>query len=230
MSDLEASEASIVVVNEFESPQAQVVESDGDWALHRATPNNTMRDGNSGGNAIAWRKDTWKLATEPDEFTVAWQVTLHMPVVTLQNVQTGALVTVVGVHNPASTDKQGNQAGARTHARDIELQNIAALRAAAPVPVLLAGDMNERTEAFCGFTRPGFLKSSAGGSIGSSCSPPRHGPVDWIFGTTDVTFSSQVINNGTLGRLSDHPMLSTTVTIPEHQEIKLKAPAEDDEE
>ena len=113
---LEAQGVSIVVLNEFESPQAGVFLADGDWGVHRATFNNTFRDGNGNGNAVAWRADTWKLV-DTDEFTVAWSTTLHMPVVTLQHLETGAQVTVIGVHNPASTSRQGNQSGARGSAR-----------------------------------------------------------------------------------------------------------------
>jgi hypothetical protein len=213
---LESYGASIVVLNEFESPQAGVFLSDGDWDVHRATFNNTFRDGNGSGNAIAWRTDTWKLV-DTSEFTVPWQVTLHMPVVRLENVATHAQVIVIGVHNPASTSVKGNQSGSRTVARQIELSYITDLRASMPgVPILLAGDMNERNEAFCGFTGTGVLQSSAGGSVGGSCQVPSHGPVDWIFGTLDIDFSGQIIDRGTLGSISDHPLLFGDVVFPEH--------------
>jgi murein DD-endopeptidase MepM/ murein hydrolase activator NlpD len=214
---LESGGASIVVLNEFESPQAGVFLADGDWGLHRATLNNTFRDGNGSGNAIAWRTDTWKLV-DTTEFTVPWQVTLHMPVVRLEHVATGAQVIVIGVHNPASTSVKGNQSGARTVARQMELAYIGEVREAVPgVPILLAGDMNERAEAFCGFTSTGLLHSSAGGSVGSPCRVPPHGPVDWIFGTTDLDFTGQYIDRGTLGGISDHPLLYGDVVIPEHE-------------
>ncbi|MDQ4055176.1 MAG: peptidoglycan DD-metalloendopeptidase family protein, partial [Actinomycetota bacterium] len=214
---LESYGASIVVLNEFESPQAGVLLADGDWGLHRATFNNTFRDGNGSGNAIAWRTDTWKMV-DATEFTVPWQVTLHMPVVRLEHVDTKAQVIVIGVHNPASTSVKGNQSGARTVARQIELAYITDLHAAMPgVPILFAGDMNERSEAFCGFTGTGILQSSAGGSVGGGCSVPPHGPVDWIFGTLDIDFTGQIIDRGTLGRISDHPLLFGDVVFPEHE-------------
>jgi hypothetical protein len=213
---LESSDASIVVLNEFESPQAGVFLADGDWGLHRATLNNTFRDGNGSGNAIAWRTDTWQLV-DSTEFTVPWQVTLHMPVVRLEHVDTRAQVIVIGVHNPASTSVKGNQSGARTVARQIELAYITDLHEAMPgVPILFAGDMNERSEAFCGFTGTGILQSSAGGSVGGACRVPPHGPVDWIFGTTDIDFTGQYIDRGSLGGISDHPLLFGDVFFPEH--------------
>lgn len=213
---LESYDASIVVLNEFESPQASVFANDGDWVVHRATLNNTFRDGNGSGNAVAWRADTWELV-EATEFTVPWQVTLHMPVVRLEHVDTKAQVIVIGVHNPASTPVKGNQAGSRAVARQVELAYITDLRESMPgVPIIFAGDMNERSEAFCGFTGTGILQASAGGSVGGGCRMPSHGPVDWIFGTLDLDFTGQIIDRGTLGRISDHPLLFGDVVIPEH--------------
>ena len=52
---LEAAGVDIVVLNEFESPQAAVFEGDPEWTLYRAAANNTFRDGNYNGNAIAWK-------------------------------------------------------------------------------------------------------------------------------------------------------------------------------
>ncbi|WP_232679427.1 peptidoglycan DD-metalloendopeptidase family protein [Nocardioides sp. R-C-SC26] len=214
---LEAAGVSIVVLNEFESPQASVVLADGDWGLHRATPNNVFRDGNSNGNAVAWRVDTWKLIAS-DEFTVPWSTRLHMPVVYLQHLTTGAIVGVIGIHNPASTARAGNQQGARELARGIELDWIAQHLDTYPdIPVILAGDFNERDTAFCGLTAGGLLASSAGGSVGPACSVPRHGPVDWIFGTLGVQFLSQYIDRGFLGSISDHPLVSADVLFGEHR-------------
>jgi hypothetical protein len=220
MGVIESTGISVIVLNELETPAASVIEGDRDWVLYRAAPNNTFRDGNTNGNGIAWRADKWTLVVgQAKDIIVPWSVTtLHMPVVTLRNLDTNALVTFMGVHNPASTDKQGNQSGARDVARSIELEAISSLLSASDTtPVLIAGDMNERREAFCGFTGSGLLHSSAGGSSGGSCQMPRHGPVDWIFGTHSIDFGSQYINNGTLGRLSDHPMLSVPVTIAAHE-------------
>ncbi len=216
LSVLEGSGVSVVALQEFESPQANVVLADGDWSLHRATPNNRFRSGNAGGNAIAWRRDTWSLVSG-GEFTVPWQVTLHMPTVTLRHRTTGAEITVIGVHNPASTKKQGNQQPARDRARGIELAKVRALRAGSPTtPVLLAGDMNERRTVFCGFTGGGLLASFAGGSTGGACRTPAYGGVDWIFGTRDLTLSSARVNRGTRGSISDHPLVDVQVVIPEH--------------
>jgi biotin carboxyl carrier protein len=214
---LEASGVDIVVLNEFESPQAAVFESDPEWTLYRATPNNTFRDGNSNGNAIAWKTEDWKLVEET-EFLVPYKTTLHMPVLTLENLDTGAVVRVIGVHNPASTARAGNQQGARNTAREIEIAGMQELREQDPdIPIIIAGDMNERETVFCSFTGTGFLQSSAGGSVGGGCQYPRHGPVDWIFGTLDLDFLGQDIDQSFLGRISDHPLVLADVVYPQHQ-------------
>lgn len=214
---MEAQGVSIAVLNEFESPQAGVFLADGDWGVHRATPNNVFRDGNTNGNAVAWRSDTWEMA-DSAEFTVPWSTTLHMPVVTLRHLDTGAQVVVIGVHNPASTSRQGNQGGARVMARSVEIGYMQQLREELPgVPIIFMGDMNERSEAFCAFTGTGFLASSAGGSVGSPCSVPSHGPVDWIFGSTELDFTGQFIDRSFLGRISDHPLVTGSVVYPEHE-------------
>ena len=208
---IEASGASVVVLNEFEDPAAAVVTGDGAWQLHRATPNNRFRGGNTNGNAVAWRSDTWSAVTL-EEFTVPWKVTLHMPVVTLEHRRTGARVTVVGVHNPASTRKAGNQSGARAVARRVELAQVAALRRADPsTPVVVAGDFNERSEVYCAFLGAG-LKSSAPRPAGARCRAPGHS-VDWVFGTTGLTFGGEVVDRSTLGSISDHPLITAAVSL-----------------
>ncbi len=214
LAKIEASGASVVVLNEFETPAASVVTSDGDWQLHRATPNNRFRGGSTSGNGIAWRSDTWT-AVGVGEFTVPWRVTLHMPVVTLQHRDTRARVTVIGVHNPASTAKAGNQSAARAVARRVELAQVAALRGADPsTPVIIAGDFNERSEVYCPFLGSGLLQSSAAPGAGAGgCRTPGH-TVDWIFGTRDLTFSGETADRSTLGSISDHPLLTAGVVLP----------------
>jgi hypothetical protein len=213
---VEAAGVDILVLNEFESPQAAVFESDPEWELHRGTANNTFRNGNYNGNAVAWKREDWRLVDE-SEFLVPYKTTLHMPVLTLKNLDTGALVRVIAVHNPASTPKAGNQQAARNNARAIEIAGMRELRAEDPdIPIVVAGDMNERETVFCSFAGTGFLQSSAGGSVGGACRYPRHGPVDWIFATLDLDFLGQDIDQSFLGRITDHPLVLADVVYPQH--------------
>ncbi len=218
---LEAAGVTVTTLNEFETPQANALLGDGDWSLHRATPNNTFRDGNSSGNAVAWRTDTWNLVGT-DEFTVPFKVTLHMPVVFLQHRETGAVISVIAIHNPASTKGNGNVQGARNLATGIERAWITDFQRQYPdVPTLLAGDFNDRGTAFCAITGTGLLAASAGGSVGGACRVPRHGPVDWIFGTSQLDFLGQRIDTSFKGGITDHPVVYADVAFPEHEAPEL---------
>jgi hypothetical protein len=217
LSKLERLGVTVTALNEFETPQANVFLGDGDWGVHRATPNNRFRNGNSSGNAVAWRTDTWNLVGT-DEFTVPFKVTLHMPVVFLQHRETGAIISVIAIHNPASTSKNGNVQGARNLATSIERAWITDFQQAFPeIPTILAGDFNDRRNAFCAVTGNGVLAASAGGSVGGACRAPRHGPVDWIFGTTQLDFLGQGIDKSFLGRITDHPLVYADVAFAEHE-------------
>jgi len=200
---LEASGASVVAFQEFESPAAGVVTADGDWGLFRATPNDRFRGGSTGGNAVAWRTDTWELL-DSSEFTVPYRYPLHMPVVHLKNRDIGGEVYVVGVHNPASTAKQGDQSGARAAARAEEKRQVLALEQSSGLPVIIAGDFNERGPAKCDLNASGIL--SPGGCGG-------YNGVDQIFGAGDVTLSDVTPDNRLLGGISDHPLVTAGVTI-----------------
>lgn len=211
---LESSGIEIVALNEFEGPQAAVFGADPDWDLHRATGNSPLRGGDYSGNAIAWRSDAWQLVRAEDEVIVPWQVTLHMPVLRLRNVETGRQILVMAIHNPASTKRQGNQQSARDRARGIELAAVRTLTESLDLPILVMGDMNERDAVFCHFTGAGDLEAAAGGSVGGTCRPPDYGGVDWIFGSPELVFSQFAVNRSTLGRISDHALVTSTVVVP----------------
>lgn len=209
MTHLNRSGSSIALFQEFESPQAAVVSATPGWELHRATGNSRFRTGNYSGNAIAWRTDTWELVST-SEFTVPWQVRLHMPVVQLRHRATGAAVAVVGVHNPASTALQGNQSRSRGIARAIEKQAVAAIRARTGVPVLVGGDLNERDDAICDFAGAGW---STWHQRSGGCGSWGYGGVDHVFGAGQVAFTSLSVDRSTLGSVSDHPMVTAAVTL-----------------
>lgn len=209
MGHLNATGSSIAVFQEFESPQAAVVAAAPGWQLHRGTGNSIFRGGNYSGNAIAWRSDTWELVST-SEFSVPWQVRLNMPVVQLRNLQTDAVVVVIGVHNPASTAKQGDQARSRGVARSIEKQYVGSLVRQTGLPVLLAGDMNERDDVICDFAGGGL---STWHQREGGCGSWGYGGVDHVFAAGPVSFDSLHVDRSTLGRVSDHPMVSADVTL-----------------
>lgn len=211
---LESHGVDIAVFNEFEGPQAAVVLGDSDWELLRATGNSRLRGGDFSGNAIAWRSAEWRLVGS-EEVTVPWDVTLHLPVAHLVHVDTGAAVVVMGVHNPASTQRKGNQQGARDRARAIERAAVSRLASETGDPVFLIGDMNERATVFCDFTGDGLMTTPYGAASGGGCSTPRgfHGGVDWIFGAGPLAFGGGLVDRSTKDRLSDHPLVMADVTV-----------------
>ena len=68
-----------------------------------------------------------------------------------------------------------------------------------------------RAEIFCRFTASGVFSAAAGGSGVGGCSPPSSLQVDWIFGSTGVTFDSYAVTP--TGRASDHSMVQARATL-----------------
>jgi endonuclease/exonuclease/phosphatase family metal-dependent hydrolase len=86
------------------------------------------------------------------------------------------------------------------------------------IPVIFTGDLNERATAYCLFTAEAPLHAAYGGSnTATGCAAPSIGgnvPIDWIFGTPDVTFTEPVFDRSDLVRsATDHPFYTATVTI-----------------
>ncbi|MDN5894697.1 MAG: peptidoglycan DD-metalloendopeptidase family protein, partial [Nocardioides sp.] len=196
---LNAQNVTVVGLQEMENIQAETITGTGEWEVHRATPNNRFRDGNTMFNAIAWRKDAWtKVST--DELKVRYQSRwLHLPIVTLQNTS-GETVTVMNVHNP-SNEKGGNKSQWRKRARQAELRKIKKLQSQG-ASVLLTGDMNEKRPSFCG------LVPASGGA---GCNPDRWGGVDFIFADKDLNLANWNVDQSTNGNESDHPLVTATI-------------------
>lgn len=214
MTELEASDISVVGFQEFESDQARVVVEDGDWTLMRGPTNGRFRGGGTTSNAIAWQADQWT-AVGSNHVVVPWQRTLHMPVVQLRHNATGVQMIVMSIHNPATTRSAGDQSAARDRAVQIELQAARQL-AASGLPVLLLGDFNERgARLYCPMTANQTFAAAAGGSRGGGdCNPPAYGGVDWVFGTTGVGFSGWTVDSSVRNdRLTDHPLVSAAITL-----------------
>lgn len=165
-------------------------------------------------NSIGWRTDTWQLV-EKRPFTIPY---FHghprtMPVVRLRNAATGLEAWFANFHNPADTPRWGNNQHWRTVATGKEILLANQLRASG-LPVFFTGDMNERAEIFCAITGGTDLEAAMGGSNDGSCHPPRIRFVDWIFGSSDATFSGYVEDTSPfVRRTTDHPMIVSNVRI-----------------
>jgi endonuclease/exonuclease/phosphatase family metal-dependent hydrolase len=158
---------------------------------------------------IAWRSDTWKLVqadTVPVPYFRGNRV--PMPYVLLEHKKTGQRVWAMNVHNPTSNPKRGNNARWRAVSKQIQTNLVNRLHSQTEYPVILMGDFNERAEAFCAVTSRAPMRASNGGSSEGRCRPPGDLGIDWIFGTTDLEFTSHVRTRaGLVARASDHPIV-----------------------
>jgi len=163
-------------------------------------------------NSVVWREDTWSLV---EAHTIGIPYfggdIIQMPYVLLENTLTGERVWFGNFHNPADAH------GAAQRWRNIAVGRESALAAslhADGTPVIMTGDFNDREQAFCPMTARAPMQAANGGSTGGGCNPPSHMEVDWIFGSTDFTFSGYVADSGQLVRkTTDHPFVYATATL-----------------
>lgn len=162
-------------------------------------------------NSILWRRS---------ELAVVARTTLtipyfygqprRMPVVRLRHRDTGRVVTVLNVHNPASV--RGNAASSRDQAVARERAFVTRERLRGRV-VFLVGDLNAREEAFCPLSEGGLMASANGGShVDGVCAPPPDLRIDWVLGA-DVEFDGYVVDLSSRRRqISDHPFVVASAT------------------
>lgn len=199
----------LVGFQEFEPVQARTFQSirSGSWEL--------AHDPGDPGNSLAWDTDVWravKIHTLPIPYFNG--NIRRIPVVLLKRVDRVGRMWVVNAHNPASTARFPKQEKWRYEALRRELATVDRLTSRRDVPVVLLGDFNDREIAFCRASRAG-LHASAGGSVtGSGCHPPVPTPIDWIFGTDDITFGRHVRDLTPIRtKISDHPIHVTSMRI-----------------
>ncbi|WP_395693877.1 endonuclease/exonuclease/phosphatase family protein [Nocardioides sp.] len=208
---LRAHGVSVVGLQEFQEPQYRAFESmaGGEYDVWPGVLHGTHVDVQ---NSIAWRSADWSLV-EAHTLSVPYFFghRVPMPVILLENRDSGRRVWFMNFHNPA--DAHGNAAGYRAAARAIEAAEANRLKAEAPV--VLTGDMNDRSEFACPFAAATGMHSADGVTDNGHCTLPQHTNVDWIFGTPDIEFSSFVTDFSTKDRgVSDHPMVRATLTLP----------------
>jgi murein DD-endopeptidase MepM/ murein hydrolase activator NlpD len=137
-----------------------------------------------------------------------------MPIVRLEDLQTGQELAFVNVHNPADTRRFPQQAAFRALAVEREVALVDQLEKQRGLPVILTGDLNDSHDAFCTFGYELSMTSASGGSTSPDCRPPAHAGIDWIFGTQKVGFGGYLRDDGQLVRqTSDHPIVTTRVQI-----------------
>ena len=161
-------------------------------------------------NTLAWDTSTFR-AVEKETIAIPYFFgrTRQMPYVLLENVQTKQRIWVANFHNPAH--KYGaTQAKWRREATAREIALVNKLAAETGYPVFLTGDMNERQE-YCNPVTASTDLRWAGGA----CNSGRM-PVDFILGSSRVSFAGYTIRDrGVLGKVTDHPLVYATATVPE---------------
>lgn len=158
---------------------------------------------------MVWRKSMFT-AVEKLSITIPFMGQQRpQPVVRLRHLETGREFWVINVHN-APRDREAE----RDHAQALEVAMIKKLRESG-LPVFFIGDMNDKAEIFCVVTGQTDLYAPLGGSNDGACRPPKGMRVDWIFGSSDVDFTSfKDDKSNTVRRITDHAVLLSRVTIP----------------
>jgi N-acetyl-anhydromuramyl-L-alanine amidase AmpD len=176
----------VCALQEFETPQADVIEASKRWALIRATPNNTYRNGNTGGNALMFRKDIWRCLEARDlPVAISGKRILHLSLVYLQHIKTADTVVFVVVHAPSKGPISGGT--------DADRSRVKAAAVASGAQVIL-GDFNERT-----VTLPGYTIQA-------------HSGPDWIFTHGLVADEPAVLPFKAAG-ISDHNAVAVRLTL-----------------
>jgi endonuclease/exonuclease/phosphatase family metal-dependent hydrolase len=170
-------------------------------------------------NSIAWRKDTFKMVrAETIDIPYFGGQPRMQPYILLRHLKTGQKLWIASFHNPANHGSPGANTRYRRIAtgREIALANALAETG---WPVFFTGDFNDRSEYFCPVTANTALKAANGGSTGDACSPPDRMPVDWIFGSDRIRFTSYAaIESGVVARASDHPLVVADVRVPKEKQ------------
>jgi endonuclease/exonuclease/phosphatase family metal-dependent hydrolase len=162
-------------------------------------------------NVVAWRSDLWTaVATYRLPVPYFHGHPMGMPYVLLED-SSGHRVWVISVHNPADT--RGPAKRFRSAAVRAEAHLVARLHANG-IPVILTGDMNDRASFFCTVTAMAPVHAANGGATGSPCQPPSPMGIDWIVGTSDVTFDGYTsTRHSPINRASDHSMVYANIAL-----------------
>jgi endonuclease/exonuclease/phosphatase family metal-dependent hydrolase len=164
-------------------------------------------------NQVIWRKSRFELVTGTTRTYHYFRgQARRMPLVKLRDKDTQAEFWVTSYHNPASgVLGMGNQAGWRARNVSMQIRDANAIIATG-VPLIIAGDMNDRNTYFCAMVMNTSMHASDGGSDNGGCHPPGEHNIDWIMGSPLIEFSGHVrLDNGVVNATSDHPLYFTQV-------------------
>ncbi|MFT4008469.1 MAG: endonuclease/exonuclease/phosphatase family protein [Nocardioidaceae bacterium] len=201
---IRARDLDVVGFQEMQGPQRALFKAMTGWQLY---PDSRFRDV-EGHNSIGWDPSVWEVVeTHVTPITYFHGETVQMPYVLLKHKASGEEVYFANFHNPATTKQRGNNQHWRRVATGREIALFNSLRKQG-YPLIVTGDMNEKTEYYCPVTSQTDLRSAGGGST-SPCAPARPLRIDWVFGSPDISFSDYSISSDPRGRrASDHDLIS----------------------
>ena len=199
---------------EFQTPQVRefLARAGSTYAVY---PGLALGDRNAE-NSLAWRTSVFDVVeTHTVDIPYFNGNVRQMPYVLLRHKATGALAWFINVHNPADTRQFPDQERWRDRATAIEIDLIRQLDATR-TPVFITGDMNEREDYFCAMTSRTSMHAARGGTnVGGVCDARRPRAVDWIFGSSQVSFPMYFEDRGSLvQRTTDHPVILAKAQLP----------------
>ena len=209
--------ADLIASLELDVYGAQEFEPSQQAAVAARLPGYSMYPGQSGSfiegtNSIVWRTERFDvLQTKTVGIPYFGGHPVQMPYVLLKEKASGRKIWFANFHNPA--DVHGAAGHWRAKAIAIEADLATALGADG-TPVIMTGDFNDRSEFFCPFTSQApFMTSASGATGGPPCNVPRGASVDWLLGSSTVSFAQyQAIDGGVVDRITDHPVIVADAT------------------
>ncbi|HXH80484.1 endonuclease/exonuclease/phosphatase family protein [Nocardioides sp.] len=154
---------------------------------------------------IAWNSKTVKMVETGHIMRPFLGWARPIPYVRLRDRETGRGFWVVAIHNAP---------GGQEHDRDVstaaEIKLVEKMLAGRDRPVLVIGDVNERSEFCQKFAAATPLVSMNGGTAKNPCPVPRFGGPDWMLGSGAEFSGFKKVYNG----ISDHPALTARAWVP----------------
>jgi len=199
---------SVVGLQEFQSNQRGAFLGNAGMVAYPA------EGGLDGENSIAWDPDDWELVEgRLVGIPYFFGKPRNMPNVLLRNRHTDRLAWFSNYHNPA--DVFGCKCGGhRVAATEREISIVRDLTSDG-TPMFTTGDMNDRASYACRYAASGLHSADGVNRAGGACHLPGNEWIDWIWGSSQVTFSHYSRDYSTRGgpKISDHPIVTATATI-----------------